>query len=173
VPSIERRLQRFLSNEKINTEDVWKPFLETVLPFFQNKPLQVVIDLTPYEEHAQVVYIGMLQHSRVLPLAWKVMPGQTKWYQGLWGIIEGFFQRLHPYLKKTDCTVIGDSAFGCSPMVQLCQKYGWHYLFRICGDHTCERWSAQGRLLPTCPVSELVSAPKPRVSYQYCATVCS
>jgi hypothetical protein len=39
APGIERRLQRFLSNEKIQTEDVWKPFLETVLPFFPNKPL--------------------------------------------------------------------------------------------------------------------------------------
>ena len=159
APSIERRLQRFLSNEKIDTEEVWKPFLEMVLPFFQNKPLQLVIDLTPYEEHAQVVYIGIIQHSRVLPLAWKVMPGQTKWDQGLWESIEDFFRRLHPYLEKTDCTVIGDSAFGCFPMVQLCQKYGFHYIFRICGNHTCERWSAQGRLLAPCPVSELVSQP--------------
>jgi hypothetical protein len=78
TPNIERRLQRFLSNEKIGTEEVWKPFLETVLPFFQNKPLQLVIDLTAYEEHAQVVYIGMIQHSRVLPLVWKVMEGANE-----------------------------------------------------------------------------------------------
>jgi len=159
APSIERRLQRFLSNEKIETEEVWKPFLETVLPCFQNKPLQLVIDLTAYEEHAQVVYIGIIQHSRVLPLVWKVMPGQTKWDQGLWDIIEGLFKRLHPYLEKMDCTVIGDSAFGCFPMVYLCQKYGLHYLFRICAQHTCERWSTQGRRFPPCPVSELVSQP--------------
>jgi hypothetical protein len=124
APSIERRLQRFLSNEKIETEDVWKPFLETVLPFFQNKSLQLVIDLTPYEEHAQVVYIGVIVHSRVLPLSWKVMPGQTKWDQGLWEIIEELYKRLHPYLEKTDCTLIGDSAFGCFPMVEFCKKYG-------------------------------------------------
>ena len=159
TPSIERRLQRFLSNGNIKPEEVWKPFLEKVLPFFQNAPIQLVIDLTPYEEHAQVVYIGILQHSRVLPLMWKVMPGQTKWDQGLWEIIEGFFKQLHPYVEKTDCTVIGDSAFGCFAMVELCKKYGFHYLFRICEEHTCEHWSAQGRLLPTCPVSELVSEP--------------
>jgi hypothetical protein len=157
APSIERRLERFLSNSKIDSEEVWNVFMEAVLPSFQKEPIQLVIDLTNYEEHAQVVYIGIIQHSRVLPLAWKVMPGQTKWDQGLWEIIEGLFKRLHPYLKNTDCTLIGDSAFGCFPMVELCIKYGFHYLFRICGNHTCERWSTQGRLLPTCPVSELVN----------------
>jgi len=103
--------------------------MEAVLPSFQKEPIQLVIDLTNYEEHAQVVYIGIIQHSRVLPLAWKVMPGQTKWDQGLWEIIEGLFKRFHTYLENTDCTVIGDSAFGCFPMVELCIKYGFHYLF--------------------------------------------
>ena len=116
-----------------------------------------MIDLTPYEEHARVIYIGLLQHSRVLPLAWKVMPGQESWDQGLWDCIEELFKRLAPHIEKTDCTIIGDSALGCFPMVTLCQKYGWHYLFRICAGHTCEHWSAQGRLRPSCPVSDLVS----------------
>jgi hypothetical protein len=115
-----------------------------------------------YEEHAQVIYIGLLQHSRVLPLVWKVMPGQEKWDQGLWDCIEELFERLAPHIGETDCTIIGDSAFGCFPMVSLCLKYKWHYLFRICAQHTCEHWSAQGRLLPTCPVSDLVNAPGKR-----------
>jgi hypothetical protein len=48
--------------------------MEALLPSFQHKPIQLVIDLTNYEEHAQVVYIGIIRHSRVLPVAWKVMP---------------------------------------------------------------------------------------------------
>jgi hypothetical protein len=124
--------------------------------------MQLVIDLTPYEEHAQVIYIGLLQHSRVLPLVWKVMPGQEKWDQGLWDCIEELFKRLVPHIGETDCTVMGDSAFGCFPMVKLCEKYRWHYLFRICAEHTCEHWSPQGRLLPTCPVADLVSGPGKR-----------
>jgi len=47
-------------------------------------------------------------------------------------------------------------------MVSLCQKYRWHDVFRICAEHTCEHWSAQGHLLPTCPVSELVKEPGKR-----------
>jgi hypothetical protein len=159
TPSIERRLERFLSNENIQTEKVWEKFLKSVLPAFRKEKLFLVIDLTNFKEHAQVIYIGILQHSRVLPLCWQVMPGQTKWDQRLWQSIDQLLARIDPYLEKKDCTLIGDSAFGCYPMVQLCQKYHVDYLFRICGNHTCERWSARGELLPTCAVAELVSEP--------------
>ncbi len=159
APSIERRLERFLSNSKIDVEKTWDELLRHVMPYFRKGPGQLVIDLTPYEEHAQVICIGLLQHSRVFPLVWKVMPGQDKWDQGLWDCIDQLFKRLVPHIGETDCTVIGDSAFGCFPMVQVCQKYRWHYLFRICGEHTCEHWSPQGRLLPICPVADLVSKP--------------
>src|SRR2546429_5628524 len=120
APSIERRLERFLSNGKIETEKTWDDFLAQILPYFRHEPLQLVLDLTPYEEHAQVIYIGLLQHSRVLPLVWKVMPGQDSWEEGLWDSIEHLFKRLAPYLGETECTIMGDSAFGCFPMVKLC-----------------------------------------------------
>jgi hypothetical protein len=159
VRSIERRLERFLSNPRIEPEKTWDDFLQQILPYFTRHSLRLVIDLTSYKEHAQIIYVGLLQHSRVLPLVWKVMPGQTKWDQGLWDAIEELFKRLESHLGKTECTIIGDSAFGCFPMVSLCQKYHWHYLFRVCGEHTCEHWSSQGRLLAPCPVSDLVNKP--------------
>lgn len=157
--SIERRLERFLSNPRIDTQETWDEFLSAVMPFFRSGSLRFVIDLTSYKEHAQVIYIGLIQHSRVLPLVWKVMPGQTKWDQGLWDCIEQLCERLAPHLGSTDCTLIGDSAFGCFPMVSLCRKYGWHYVFRICAQHTCQRWSAHGVLQDTRPVADLVSQP--------------
>jgi hypothetical protein len=148
-----------LSNERIDTQETWDDFLSQVMPFFRRAPLRLVIDLTSYKEHAQVIYIGLLQQSRVLPLVWKVMPGQTKWDQGLWQCIEQLVEWLAPHIGTTDCTVIGDSAFGCFPMVSLCQKYGWHYLFRICAQHTCQPRSAHGTLQASRPVSDLVSQP--------------
>lgn len=157
--SIERRLERFLSNPRIQTQETWDKFLSAVMPCFQGRPLRLIIDLTSYKEHAQVIYIGLVQQSRVLPLVWKVMPGQTKWDQGLWECIEQLCERLMAHLGSTDCTLIGDSAFGCFPMVSLCQKYHWHYVFRICGQHTCQRRSAHGTLGASQAVADLVSRP--------------
>ncbi len=154
--SIERRLERFLSNDRIDTIKTWDTLLEQIMPYFRREPMRLVIDLTLYEEHAQVISIGILQRSRVLPLVWKVMPGQESWDQGLWDCIDELFERLAPHIGETECTIRGDSAFGCFPMVTLCQKYRWHYLFRICAEHTCEHWS-KSRLQPTGPVSDLVN----------------
>lgn len=75
-------MERFLSNGRIETEQVWDDFLAAILPSFRGKPLRLVIDVTAYEEQAQLIYVGLLQHSRVFPLVWKVMPGQEKWEQG-------------------------------------------------------------------------------------------
>ena len=122
APSIERRLERFLSNERIDTQLAWDEFLSHLLPAFRGTSVQLVVDLTAYEEHAQVIYVGLLEHSRVLPLAWKVMPGQDKWDQGLWACLQALFERIAPHLKEMNGTIIADSAFGCFPMVQLCLK---------------------------------------------------
>lgn len=76
--SIERRLERFLSNPRIDVEQTWKELLVQVMPSFQAKPMRIIRDGTSYDEHAHVIYVSLLQHSRVLPLVWKVMPGQQK-----------------------------------------------------------------------------------------------
>src|SRR2546423_729131 len=64
VPSIERRLQRFLSNERIEVEDIWDHFLAQVLLTWRTQPVTLILDITPFEEHAQVVYLGLVQQSR-------------------------------------------------------------------------------------------------------------
>ena len=120
VPSIERRLQRFLSNERIGVEDIWEQFLGQVLPYWQNQPVTLILDITPFEEHAQVVCIGLLQQSRVLPLAWKVMPGQEEWEQGQWEIVAALFEHVARALGEADCTLIADRGLSCLTLIHLC-----------------------------------------------------
>ena len=131
VPSIERRLQRFLSNERLEVEDIWDQFLAQVLPYWQNQPVTLILDITPFEEHAQVVYLGLLQQSRVLPLAWKVMPGQEEWEQSQWEIVAALFEQVARVLGEADCTLIADRGLSCLTLIQLCQAHGWHYVLRI------------------------------------------
>src|SRR3954468_16419336 len=45
---------------------------------------------------------------------------------------------------------------------ELVYEIWGHYLFRICAEHTCQQWSAQGPLLPISRVAELVSKPGKR-----------
>ena len=94
VPSIERHLQRFVSNERIEVHAVWEQFLAQVLAAWRGKEVTLNLDITPFEEHAQLVYVWLVQQARVLPLAWKVMPGQQHWEQGQWEIVAHLFERV-------------------------------------------------------------------------------
>jgi len=84
MPSIERRLQRLIENERIDALTCWQAFLAQILPFWQNKQVILVLDCTPYGDDFTLVYLGLMVHRRVLPLAWKIMPQQTEWEQGQW-----------------------------------------------------------------------------------------
>lgn len=129
--SSERRLQRFVANERIEVQTCWETFLEKVLAVWETQPVTLVLDLTPYNEQMTIVYVGILLHSRVLPVAWEVMPQQTSWEQGLWQIVEGLFAQIARVLKSSDCTLLADRGLTCVSLIQLCEKVGWHYVLRI------------------------------------------
>jgi hypothetical protein len=151
-------LQRFLSNERVEVEEVWEQFLAQVLPYWGGKEVKLILDLTPFEEHAQVVYVGLLQHSRVLPLAWKVMPGQQEWEQGQWEIVAHLFERVARLLEEADCTLIADRGLSCLKLIQLCQAHGWHYVLRIKQEEYVER-KRSGHFHDWQTCSQVVSSP--------------
>src|SRR2546423_3077915 len=140
MTSIERRLARFVANDRIVVAFVWKQFLAQVLPYFGGQKLRFVLDATPFQEEMTIVYLGLLVHSRVLPLAWKVMPASTKWQERQWSIVADQLDLVSAFLPQTHCTLLADAGLAGYPLVQLCQERGWHYLLRIGQEHTCRRW---------------------------------
>ena len=85
MTSHERRMQRFAENERIDVDKCWEMFLETILPYFKGKKMTLVLDPTPYTETSTIVYLGILVSTRVLPIAWCIMPQKEKWDQGTMG----------------------------------------------------------------------------------------
>ncbi len=98
LPSIERRLARFVANEAVVVTQIWDHFLEQVLAFWRDQHLVFMLDCTSCGGHATVIYLGLLVHSRVLPVAWYVMPGQTEWTSSQWDLVAGLPDRVRPYL---------------------------------------------------------------------------
>ena len=70
MTSIERRLARFIANERIVVPVIWKLFLARVLALLREQQLYFVLDNTPFRDDLTMVYLGLLVHSRVLPVAW-------------------------------------------------------------------------------------------------------
>src|SRR6266516_4350917 len=152
--SHERRMQRFVANERIEVEACWKEFLQKVLPFWEKKPVMLMLDLTPYTQEATIVYLGLLVQSRVLPLAWCIMPQQEEWDQGQWEIVGHLFDQVAPYFSSESSTLLADRGLSCLNLIKLCKKVGWHYVLRIKneqwfrrkGRHRYQDWQ-QGKSL--------------------------
>jgi len=140
MSSIERRLARFIANERIVVPLIWKLFLAQVLAPFRGQRLHFVLDNTPFRDDLTIVYLGLLVHSRVLPVAWAVMPAQTKWDEGQWDIVGRLLDQVSIHLPDTCCTLLADRGLAGMPLVKLCIDHGWHYVLRVCADHTCRRY---------------------------------
>ena len=144
MTSIERRLARFIANDRVVVRKIWADFLSQVLPFWQGKPLRFVLDCTPIRSDATVVYLGLLVHSRVLPVAWAVMPGQEKWEEKQWSIVARLLDQIIPHLEGADCTLLADRGLAGFPLVKICRDRHWHYLLRVSKEHTCQRKMGKG-----------------------------
>ena len=139
MPSIERRLERFVGNSRISVPTIWKLFLAQVLVYFRDKHLMLVLDCTPIDDRACIVYVGLLAHSRVLPLAWRVMPGQEHWEERQWDLVAAMLDEIGEQVGAAECTLIADRGLSGMPLVKLCTQRHWHYLLRIAKEHTFRR----------------------------------
>lgn len=139
MPSIERRFARFVANERVQVSKVWKQFLTQVLAYWKGKAVQLVLDCTPFGDRASIVFLGLLVHSRVLPVAWRIMPQQEEWDQGQWELVGELLDGVSLHLEPTDCTVIADRGLAGWSLVKLCRDRKFHYLLRVCKEHTCRR----------------------------------
>ncbi len=137
--SYERRLQRFVDNKNIEVESCWRQFLQHVLPFWQNKPATLILDLTPYNAEATIVSVGIVVQSRVLPIGWQVMPQQDKWDQRQWEIVGKLFDQAAAYFTSDQCTLLADRGLSCLTLIELCKRVGWHYVLRIKNEEWCRR----------------------------------
>lgn len=94
TPSIERRLTRFLTNEQVAVVPLWTCLLAQLLPCFRGQRLTFVLDTTPLDDRACVVYVGLLVHSRLLPVGGLVLPLHDTWEARQWAIVGALLDRV-------------------------------------------------------------------------------
>jgi hypothetical protein len=139
MSSLERRLERFVANEQVEVTPIWKAFLGEVLPSWQGKKLTFVLDCTPYNAPFPIVYLGLLVHSPVLPLAWTVMAQQEKWEERQWHMVARLLDSVRVFLPQTQWTLLADRRLAGAGLVRLCEQRHWHYVRRTCQGQTCRR----------------------------------
>src|ERR1700694_967489 len=130
--SQERTFSRFLANTAIDAQALWQEFLPVLLAGWASQPdLTFAVDTTLLGDWAILVSFGILHHSRVWPLGWRLMPRQQKWQEGQYAIIAQFIQAVSPLVPQAQCRLLADSGLTRENLVELCEQAGWHYLLRL------------------------------------------
>lgn len=130
-PSTERRLRRWPANPAVTAEALWRPLLPGLLAGAGSEVL-LVFDPTPFRDRLTVLCLGIVQHKRVLPLAWRAVPRQAPWPAPLGELLAPMFAEVAAALPAgCAVTLAADRGLVGPELVDRCRAAGWHVLLRL------------------------------------------
>ena len=132
VPSTERRLSRFLANPAVGVATLWQPLLPALLAPWAGQDLTLVFDPTPLGTRWTVLWVGIVCHRRVLPLAWQLVPQQTDWPDTLGPLLTPLLDQIAAALPDgCQVTLLADRGVSGPTVLDAAQARGWHVVLRL------------------------------------------
>jgi hypothetical protein len=151
---VQRRLERFVDNERINWQHGCVAWSRWVLRRYGGKRLIIVVDETKLGQHLSVMLVGLAYRGCCVPLTWWAYDPKV-WPMGKVALITtllGWVAQAVP--AGVTLLVQADRGIGTSPdLVRGVAKLGWHYLFRV-PQSVVRRHAGQER-----PLKHRVNAP--------------
>lgn len=74
--SLEKRMQRFVKNKRVDVAINYLPFAELILAHLADKPLLLAIDGSQVGRGCMAIVVGVIYKRRAIPLAWLVYKGK-------------------------------------------------------------------------------------------------
>lgn len=142
--SVERRLQRFLANPRINIEACCQHWIRWVMKGLVGDEVILLVDETKLGKWLGVMVIGLAYRKRCIPLIWRCYR-QNSWPNKQVQLIADMMQQVAAALPE-GCTPLlqADRGIGTSPdLIREVKNLKWHFLFRV-QNHTRFRFD-EGR----------------------------
>lgn len=144
--TVERRLQRWLDNQRIEVEVCQARWMRWVLEtgVTPGQRVYLLVDETHLSDNLSTMVVGLAYQRRCIGLVWWSYRPKA-WPCGQVELIQDLLQRVKAVLDPS-CEVIveADRGIGTSPdLVEAVLALGWSYLFRVQG-HTHFRIPGQG-----------------------------
>jgi len=137
VPSLERRIQRWLANDAVDPDALWLPLLPPLLGRVAGAAPCFVLDPTDLPEGRRVVVLGLAVRHRVLPVAWSWQSNQEPWDQRLGEIVTAFAPGVNAALPGGVVpTLLADAGLSGPGLLGAGVDAGWHDLLRLPLTHT-------------------------------------
>src|ERR1700736_68918 len=133
--SIERRLRRTLAQTEWNAPVIFEGIARASLRWLPAGRCVLMLDDTEKTDQCTLTTLALAYGGRSLPLAWCRWSG--KLHGAYWQQIDGLFDQaarlLPPQVRPV---VVADRGVASPALIQLVQKHGWDYLFRVTNDVT-------------------------------------
>lgn len=130
--STERRLRRWVANDRVEVSAIWSALLPVLLRRLPSAHPLFVFDPTPQQTRFTMLSIGVVWHRRVLPVAWRLVPQQTPWPTPLEPLVRAMLLDIRAALPaETTPTLVVDRGLTSAALIDLCRELDWHFVFRV------------------------------------------
>ncbi len=131
VPSVTRRLSRFLDNPMVRVREWYQPIACTLLAavIATLGEVRLIVDGTKIGFGHQLLIIAVAYRRRTLPIVWtwmRVTKGHSSALKQL--ALLSYVHALIPPAVRV--LLVGDSEFGAIPVLQQLDAWGWFYVLR-------------------------------------------
>ena len=125
--SIEMRVRRFVKQAKVDVEITCMPFARHILVALAEEPLILAMDGSQVGRGCMVLMVGVVYHSRLLPIAWVVYKGK-KGHTTAKRHIEILKKVLPLVPEKSEVILLGDAEYDTTEMLLWVKaETSWHF----------------------------------------------
>jgi hypothetical protein len=129
--SVQRRIQRWLYNPRINVHRIYKRLIQAALAQWKEEVIFLALDTSLFWDEYCLVRLCLVYRGRALPVVWRV-----KKHQSASIAFADYQEMIHQAVRRlpTDKKVIllADRGFVHTQLMQmLTQQLGWSYRIRV------------------------------------------
>ncbi|MCC7164637.1 MAG: IS4 family transposase [Anaerolineae bacterium] len=131
LPSVTRRLSRFLDNPAVRVREWYAPLACDLLRTAAQTlgEIRLIADASQVGLHHQLVVIALAYRRRAIPLVWTWVRSGKGHSSGIKQLaVLGYLHRLLP--PGIPVLLVGDTEFGAIPVLQQLEAWGWYYVVR-------------------------------------------
>jgi len=153
VGKMERRLQRWIANPRVQMENLFPLWIAWVVRQWGSATMLLLVDETKLSDHVSVMMVSLYYRQSAIPLIWRAYRPDDYPLEGQVGVLSDLLGRLRVTLPGTvQAVLLADRGLGTSPSwQQVLTEQGWDYLLRV--QRTTRIRLADGM---TCPLGRLV-----------------
>lgn len=139
--SMERRLQRWLANARIEMKSVFPAWISWFMSYWGRAPLLVLVDETKLGDHVAVMMVSLYYRGSAIPMIWRAYLPSAYPVEGQVALIGELLAQLGAALPQAvEAVLLADRGLGTSPRwQQILTEQGWDYLLRVQGSTRLRR----------------------------------